>query len=200
MHGIISEGASAEACRGVCKEAPSHQLLAPHLPHLLWAPHLNSLAPHQKICAIRKGETISSVTSKHLKYLNLEGGKLKKLHVPRSGASFYNVQCICSEIVLLVMPRLPITKAAICVPRSDMLFLNVQCICVTKIPLFANWLLTFFIAPHLFFLAPHLIWKIGVAPRKIGVAPENFSRAPRAAPHLKKILCTPLSAGNEWFG
>ena len=30
-----------EACRGVCKEAPSHQLLAPHLPHLLWAPHLN---------------------------------------------------------------------------------------------------------------------------------------------------------------
>ena len=44
----------SEACRGVYKEAPSHQLLAPHLPHLLWAPHLNSLAPHQKILCHQK--------------------------------------------------------------------------------------------------------------------------------------------------
>ena len=38
-----------------------------------------------------------SVTLKHLKYIDLEGGgeATKKLHVPPSGVSLYNVQCIC---------------------------------------------------------------------------------------------------------
>ena len=41
-----------------------------------------------------------------------KGGKLKKLHVPRSGASFYNVQCICSEIVLLVIAKITYYQSA----------------------------------------------------------------------------------------
>ena len=82
----------------------------------------------------------------------------------------------------------------LCVPHSGMPFFNVQCIYVTKISLIAK-ITYFFIAPHLFFLAPHLIWKIGVAPRKIGVAPENFSRAPCAAPHLKKSSAHLWQAG-----
>ena len=54
---LLSNGFASplsEACRGVCKEALSHQLLAPHLPYLLWAQHLNFLAPHQKILCHQK--------------------------------------------------------------------------------------------------------------------------------------------------
>ena len=39
------------------------------------------------------------------------GGGAKKINVPCSGVSFYNVQCICVTKMPLYLPRLPITKA-----------------------------------------------------------------------------------------
>ena len=81
------------------------------------------------------------------------GWELKKLHVPRSGVSFYNVQCVAkipSNCQDYLLPKRP-TR----VPCSGMPFFNVQCICVTKIHLFAK-ITYFFIAPHLIIIAPHL--------------------------------------------
>ena len=120
------------------------------------------------------------------------GWELKKLHVPRSGVSFYNVQCVAkipSNCQDYLLPKRP-TR----VPCSGMPFFNVQCICVTKIPLFAK-ITYFFIAPHLIIIAPHLNLKKRCGAKKNGCGAKLFNATPILNPvHALAIsLLVPIS-------
>ena len=104
------------------------------------------------------------------------------MHVPRSGASFYNVQCICSEILLLVIAKITYYQSAnLCSAFRYAFFLIYNAFVLLKYPCLLFDYLFFHSATPIFLGAtPNLKNRCGAKKNRCG-ARKFFARSARGA-------------------